>query len=281
MAASAFNIEEPAAPMTAMTVSNQERQKHVVVELTVVAQGSKLNVKDTSLILAHTANADSVTTAEVTIETGLRPVRLVIAKDLDGGLGGRGAAQGLGFALVVAEGLTDLVGRGGGLALEAQAHASSVAVHDRNAVAGGRDTETILLDKRSTGLVETAQDLASFGLKLILLARDEGHDIVDDIHARNTGVASTRDGLHGDDGDGGDGTEGGLEGGKGDDEADDGAVGVAHKEALVKLADGTLVRDEVEMRKVDSGNDERDEGIASVVLCVGEDGDIGLDELEL
>lgn len=41
------------------------------------------------------------------------------------------------------------------------------------------------------------------------------------------------------------------------------------------------MRDEVEMREVDGGNDERDEGIAAVVFGVGEDGDVGLDELEL
>lgn len=41
------------------------------------------------------------------------------------------------------------------------------------------------------------------------------------------------------------------------------------------------MRNEVEMREVDGRNDERNERIAAVVLCVGEDGDVGLDELEL
>jgi hypothetical protein len=42
--------------------------------------------------------------------------------------------------------------------------------------------------------------------------------------------------------------------------------------------DGALVGDEVEVRQVDGGHDERDEGIAAVVFGVGEDGDFGLEE---
>lgn len=245
-----------------------------------MAQGSKLDVKDASLILAHTADADGVAAAEVTVEAGLRPVGLVIAKDLDGGLGGRGAAQGLGLAGVPAEGVADLVGRGGGPALEAQAHAGRVAVHDGDAVAGGRDAEAVLLDKGGAGAVEAAQDLAGLGLELVLLARDEGHDVVDHVHARDARVPRARDGLHGDDGHGRDGAERGLERGKGDDEADDGAVGVADEEAPAEPADGTLVGDEVEVGEVDGRDDEGDEGVAAVVFGVGEDGDVGLDELE-
>lgn len=41
------------------------------------------------------------------------------------------------------------------------------------------------------------------------------------------------------------------------------------------------MRDEVEVREVDGRDNEGDEGIAAVVFGVGEDGDIGLDELEL
>lgn len=84
--------------------------------------------------------------------------------------------------------------------------------------------------------------------------------------------------LHGDDADGGDGPKGGLQRGEGDDEPDDGAVGVADEEALVQAVDGALVRDEVEVRQVDGGHDEGDEGIAAVVFGVGEDGDFSLEE---
>jgi hypothetical protein len=41
------------------------------------------------------------------------------------------------------------------------------------------------------------------------------------------------------------------------------------------------VWDEVEMGEVDGGDDEGDEGIAAIVFGVGEDGDVGLDELHL
>lgn len=84
--------------------------------------------------------------------------------------------------------------------------------------------------------------------------------------------------LHSDDADGGDGAKGGLQRGEGDDEPDDGAVGVADEEALVQAVDGALVGDEVEVRQVDGGHDERHEGIAAVVFGVGEDGDFSLEE---
>lgn len=42
-----------------------------------------------------------------------------------------------------------------------------------------------------------------------------------------------------------------------------------------------LVRDEVEVREVDGRYDERDKRVAAVVFGVGEDGDLGLEELLL
>lgn len=219
-AASAFNIEDPAAPMTAGKVSiSQHRQAD---GLTVVTQSNKLEVKDTALVLAHATDADGVSTAQVAVETRLGAVGLV--KDLDGRGRSRGAAEGDGLGEVAAEGLLDLLGGRGGLALEVEADAGGVAVHDGDAVAGSGDAEGALLDKGRLVRADGAEDLAGLSLELILLARDEGHDVVDDVHGGHARVAGARDGLHGDDGDGGDGTEGGLEGGEGDDEADDGTV---------------------------------------------------------
>lgn len=156
-----------------------------------------------------------------------------------------------------------------------------MTIHDRNAVACSRHAEALLLHEGGLGVIDTTEDLAGLGLELVLLARDEGHDVVDDVHGADSGVARAADGLHGDDADGGDGAKGGLEGGEGDDEADDGAVGVADQEALLEAVDGALVGDEVEMGEVHGGDDEGNEGIAAVVLGVGEDGDVGLDELHL
>lgn len=167
------------------------------------------------------------------------------------------------------------------MTLELETHAGGVAVHDRNAVTRSRDSQTLLLDKSRLVIGDDAQDLTSFGLEFILLARDERHNIVHDVHGRNTRVAGARDSLHRDDGDGGDGAESSLKSGKRDDETDDGAVGVADQETLVERANGTLVGDKVKMGDVDGGNDERNERIATVVFGVGEDGDIGLGELQL
>lgn len=44
---------------------------------------------------------------------------------------------------------------------------------------------------------------------------------------------------------------------------------------------GALVGDEVEVGEVHGGDDEGDEGVAAVVLCVGEDGEVGLEEFHL
>lgn len=153
-----------------------------------------------------------------------------------------------------------------------------MTVHDGYTVARRRDAQAALLDKRSAPLVNGAEDLPGLGLELVLLALDKGHDVVHDVHAGHARVSRAGDGLHGDDADGGDGAKGGLQGGEGDDEPDDGAVGVADEEALGELVDGALVGDEVEVRQVDGGHDERDEGVAAVVFGVGEDGDFGLEE---
>lgn len=156
-----------------------------------------------------------------------------------------------------------------------------MAVHDWNAVTSGRNTKTLLLNESSTLFIKATKNLAGFSLELVLLARDEGDNVVDDVHAGDSRVTSSRNGLQSNDGDGRDGSESSLESGEGNDETNDGAVGVAHEEALVKRANRALMRDEIEMGEVDGGNDERHERIATVVLCVGEDRDIGLDELEL
>lgn len=46
-----------------------------------MAQGNKLDIEDTALILTHAANAHSVALSKLTVKTGLRPV--VLVEDLD------------------------------------------------------------------------------------------------------------------------------------------------------------------------------------------------------
>jgi hypothetical protein len=156
-----------------------------------------------------------------------------------------------------------------------------VAVHDWNTVASGRDTKPLLLNESSSLVVNATENLAGLSLELVLLARDEGDNVIDDVHAGDSRVTGTRNGLQSNNGDGRDRSESGLESGEGNNETNDSAVGVAHEETLVQRANRALMRDEVEMGEVDGGNDERHERIATVVLCVREDRNIGLDELEL
>lgn len=244
-----------------------------------MAQGDKLDVKDAALVLAHAADADGVTPAELAVEAGLGPVGGV--KDLDGGLRGAGAAEGLGLADVGAQGVLDVVGRGGRAAGEAQGDAGCVAVEDGDAGAGGADAEgRLLVDGGAVG-GEGAEDLLGLRLELVLLAGDVGDDVVENVERGHARVAGAGDGLEGHDGDLVNGAEAGLQGGEGDDEADDGAVGVADEEALVEAVVFALVGDEVKVGEVDGRHDEGHDGIAAVVLGVGEDGNVGLEELGL
>lgn len=69
-----------------------------------------------------------------------------------------------------------------------------------------------------------------------------------------------------------------LEGGEGDDDSDDGAVGVADEKALFEGVLGALVGNDGEVVEVYGGDDEGDEGVAAVVFGVGEDGQVGFEE---
>ena len=244
-----------------------------------MAQRHELEIEDPALVLPHPAYANSVSPAQISVQSRLRSV--VLVEDLDGRVRRGWASQGFRLALVVPQGLLDFLRGGRWPALELQAHAGSVAVQDRHAVARRRDLQALLLHKRRLPIVHAAQDLPRLRLQLILLAGDERHHVVDHVHARHAGVPCAGDSLHGHDADGGDGPEDGLQRGEGDDEPDDGAVGVADEEALGEAALGALVGDEVEVREVDGGDDEGDEGIATVVFRVGEDGDFGLGEFDL
>lgn len=245
-------------------------------KLTVVAQRNKLQVKEPAVVGPHPAHADGVSPAQVAIQTGLRPVILV--KHLDGRVRRRRAPKLLRLGDVRPQRGFALLGRRRRLARKLEADAGRVAVHDGDAVARGRDAKGLLLDEGRAGVVDAAENLPRLRLELVLLARNEGHDVVHDVHAGDARVSGAGNGLHGDDADFGDGTKGGLQGGEGDDEADDGAVGVADEEALGQAVDGALVRDQVEVRQVDGRDDERDEGVAAVIFGVGEDGDFGLEE---
>lgn len=234
--------------------------------LTVVAQSDKLDVKDAALVLADSADADGIASVGLSVESGLRAVGLL--HDDNGLFGGRRASELLGIGNIVTHGLLDLFGAGGRSSLEAQRDASGVAVQNGDSVASGRDLEVALVLETGDFGVDLAENLLGFGFELVFLARDEGDDVVDDVHAADTGVAGARDGLHGDDRDLVDGAELGLQGGKGNDDANDGAVGVADQEALFQTVVFPLVVDDVQVRQVDGGDDQGHEGVAAVVFGV-------------
>ena len=248
----------------------------IFIELTIVAQSHKLNIEDPTLVLPDPTNTNRVPTAQLPIEPRLGAVRLI--EDLDARARGARTAEGLGLANVVAQGPLDLLGRGHPLAvLEPQRDASRVAVEDGDAVAGGADAQVGLLGDGGGVTVDGAEDLAGLGLELVLLARDERHDVVEHVHAADARVARPRHGLHGDDADGVDGAEAPLQRRERDHEPDHRAVRVAHQEPLCEAADAAdavvlppLVRDQVQVREVDRRHHEWHERVPPVVLRVRE-----------
>lgn len=187
-----------------------------------MAQRNKLQVEDATLVSPHSAHADGVSPAQIAVQARLRPV--VLVKDLDGRVRRRRAANLLGLGDICPEGGLALLGGGRGLALELEADAGRVAVHDSDAITRSRYAQGLLLDKGLAVGVDGAEDLPGLGLELVLLALDEGHDVVHDVHAGDARVAGAGDGLHRDDANDGNGAKGGLQRGEGDDEPDDGAV---------------------------------------------------------
>jgi len=127
-AASAFKIEDPAAPITAKrTVSTKFLDaKDGRGELTIVAESHKLDVKDTTLVLPNSANTHGISLGEIPVKSRLGSVGLV--EDLEGRVRRRRAAQLLGLGDIAAHGLLDLL-RGGRWALgETKRHTSGVAI---------------------------------------------------------------------------------------------------------------------------------------------------------
>lgn len=249
-------------------------------EDSVVRKGSKPKVEEATLgTLPHASNADGVSARDVSVESGLRSVGLV--EDADSLAGRRRSTQLLSLRLVFTHGLHDLLGAGTGAVLEAQRNESHVTIRDSDTGARSADAEASLLLEGSGVRAQSTQNLLGLVFKLVLLSANEGNHVVHDVHARNAGIASSRQCLLGEDLDFLDGAELGLEGGEGNDDANDSTVGVADEESLLQAKLLSLVRDQIQMVGVHGGDDEGHQGMLPVVLCVREDGDFGLDELHL
>jgi len=82
--------------------------------------------------------------------------------------------------------------------------------------------------------------------------------------------------LHGDDGDLIYGAESCLQSGEGDDNANNGTVGVAHNKAFLNRVLSALVWYDGEVVEVDGGDDERDEIMAPVIFGIAENSQVGL-----
>lgn len=241
-----------------------------------MTEGDELDIKHPRGILAHPTDGDGIAAIGLPVEPGLRPVRLV--HDNDGPVGRRRTAHLLRLRDVLAHGGNHGVCSRWRPALEGQGDAGGVAVEDGHAVTRGRDADILVLEADVAGL-HPAEDLARLRLELVLLAGDEGHDVVEDVHAGDAWVARTGDGLHGDDAGGADRAKARDERGERDGDPCDGAVGVADDEAGPESVRLALVWDQREMVDVYGRDDERHVRCKTIVLCVGEDGVFGFEEL--
>ena len=194
----------------------------------------------------------------------------------------RGTTESLRLAGKGSKDLADLLRAGRGPPCKADRDALCVAVNDGYAVASGRNAEGMAgMHVKGSNTIDrirdTAEDLESFPLNLLLLASDMGYDIVHDVEGRDTGIACTGDGLHCGDESGLERAKGLFKGREGDDDAGGGAVGVGDDEAFLKggRVGELLLGEDGKMGGVDVWDDEGDVRIAAVVLCVGEDGEIG------
>ena len=124
--------------------------------------------------------------------------------------------------------------------------------------------------------IQFAEQLEGLGFHFFFFAADEGDDVVEDVHGGDAGVASAADGLHGGDKDLLD-AEALLDRLKRHDQADGGAIGIGDHVAAGGLARGLLL-DEVQMIRVDLGNDQGDIGRHAEGAGIGKHGASGVGE---
>ena len=126
-------------------------------------------------------------------------------------------------------------------------------------------------------LRDPTQDFEGFPLHLLLFAADVRHDVVENVHAGEAGVSSTRDSLHRRYHAGFDRAKRLLQGSKGDNERSGAAVRICDDEPLLKRrrVESLLLRDNGQMRGVDERHDEGYIGIAPEVLRIGEHTELG------
>ena len=117
-----------------------------------------------------------------------------------------------------------------------------MAVFDRDAIAMGADGE---LGGNDLAALEFAEEFAGLFLHLLFFVLDEGHDVAEDVHGGDAGIARAADGLHGYGKDGFH-AEGLLQRSQRNGESHDRAVGVGDHEAAGLLAPG-LRLDELEV----------------------------------
>lgn len=141
---------------------------------------------------------------------------------------------------------------------ESQRNTRGVAIQHRHPITSRGDSETRLGLERRGVVADRAEDLLRLRLQLVFLPRYERHHVVQNVHAADAGVSGARDRLHGHDGDLVHGPEFRLQGGEGDHDSDDGAVGVADEEPFLLSEGRALVGYYVEMGQVDSRDNQGD-----------------------
>lgn len=169
-----FNIEEPAAPMTAANI--QLRTIKGGRTRTVMAECNEFQIKDIALVFPYSSNTDCVSVLRISIEPWLGSIWLL--HDQDRRLRGGRTSQYLGLANVTAQSLLDCLCGWSRLAsiLEPQRYTGSMTIQHRYSVASCRDFQVRLLQKSSNLSIHLPKNLLCFRLKFVLLSRDEGHN---------------------------------------------------------------------------------------------------------
>ena len=198
---------------------------------------------------------------------------------------GGGAADGLHYGGVCSERLAHLLRAWRRASRKPHRDGLGVTLYDRNARAARRDAEGrarmhverecgtgAVSSRRGGDVLELAEDLERLPLHLLLLARYVRHDVVEDVERGHAGVSRARNSLQRRDDAGFYRTKGALERREGYDDACCGAVGVCDDEALFERGrvERALLRDYVEVERVDERDDEGHVRVAAIGLGVGE-----------
>ena len=229
---------------------------HCSTDGDIIGEHNKFDVQYGTL--AYSSNRDSSTVLVISIQAGLRAVRLLMHEYSMSG--SRGTTQSRRIGDVHHQGLTHLLWTRRWPPRKPHRHRHRVPVDNRHPSARRTHAERLARAhiKRLDSIVpvdEAPEDLEGFPLHLLSFTVDEGNDVVKDVEAGYPGVSRARDDLHGGDDAQFDRTKGLFERAEGYDEARGGAVCVGEDEALLerRVMEGLLLCDHGEVEVLTRG----------------------------